>query len=100
MENQAQQTSQGFEEQPQTCALAIWSLVLGLAVFLCYILAAVPAIICGHIALSKIKKSSGRLKGRGMAIAGTVLGYFGDDRSRSGAGATTHASGNKYHISP
>lgn len=34
------------------------------------------AIICGHIALSKIKHSNGTLGGRGQAIAGLILGYF------------------------
>ena len=37
----------------------------------------VVAIIYGHLALSEIKKSAGRLSGRGMAIAGLVLGYLG-----------------------
>ena len=36
-----------------------------------------PAIVFGHIALSQIKKSAGRLGGRGIAIAGLVLGYLG-----------------------
>jgi len=34
-----------------------------------------PAIICGHIGLSRIKKSGGTLGGRGFAIAGLALGY-------------------------
>jgi type IV pilus assembly protein PilA len=39
--------------------------------------AAIAAIVLGHVALSQIKKSAGRLTGRGMAIAGLVLGYAG-----------------------
>ncbi|HEX5791212.1 MAG TPA: DUF4190 domain-containing protein [Luteolibacter sp.] len=35
------------------------------------------AIILGHIALSQIKKSGGRLTGFGLALAGTILGYVG-----------------------
>jgi hypothetical protein len=35
------------------------------------------AVIFGHIALSQIKRSMGALTGRGMAIAGLVLGYVG-----------------------
>ncbi len=35
------------------------------------------AIILGHISLSEIRKSAGRLKGEGLAIAGLVLGYLG-----------------------
>jgi type II secretory pathway pseudopilin PulG len=35
------------------------------------------AIIFGHLALSDIKKSGGRLLGHGRAVAGLVLGYMG-----------------------
>ncbi len=36
---------------------------------------AVAAIVLGHLALSEIKKSAGRLKGQGLATAGLILGY-------------------------
>jgi hypothetical protein len=62
--------------RPKTCGLAWWSLYLGLASIILSILTAIPAIICGHIALSRIKKSQDSLTGRGMAIAGTILGYI------------------------
>ena len=63
---------------PRTSALAIWSLVLGILSFLCFsIFAAVPGVICGHKALSRIKRSSGTLAGEGLAIAGLVTGYIG-----------------------
>jgi len=59
----------------QTSGKAIASLVLG---FFSYIFpVAVVGIILGHISLSEIRKSAGRLKGRGLAIAGLVLGYMG-----------------------
>jgi competence protein ComGC len=35
------------------------------------------AIIFGHLSLSEIRNSAGRLKGEGIAIAGLVLGYLG-----------------------
>ncbi len=54
-----------------TSGLAIGSLVSGVTCI------APAAIIMGHIALSRIKSSDGRLGGRGMAIAGLVLGYLG-----------------------
>jgi uncharacterized membrane protein len=62
------------EAPAATSGKAIVSLVTGLiGVFpIC-----VVAIIYGHLALSEIKKSAGRLSGRGMAIAGLVLGYLG-----------------------
>lgn len=34
------------------------------------------AIICGHLGLGQIKRSSGRQAGRGLAIAGLVIGYL------------------------
>src|SRR5713226_7615525 len=39
--------------------------------------AAIVAVIMGHLSLSDIQKSAGRLGGKGMAIAGLVLGYLG-----------------------
>ena len=62
----------------QTDGGAIASMVLGIAsVVLCLsFLAGIPAIIIGHISLSRIKKSMGRLKGEGMALTGLILGYI------------------------
>ena len=57
----------------QTSGMAIGSLVCGLFPFL--LLTPIAAIVLGHMALSQIKRSAGRLKGSGMAIAGLVLGY-------------------------
>lgn len=53
-------------------------MILGIAsIVLCLsFLAGIPAIILGHISLSKIKKSMGRLKGEGMALTGLILGYL------------------------
>lgn len=56
-----------YTNQPETSGKAIASLVCGI---MCYVIlpffAAIPAIVLGHIALSDIKKSAGRLKGQGM----------------------------------
>ncbi len=62
----------------QTDGGAIASMVLGIAsIVLCLsFLAGIPAIILGHISLSRIKKSMGRLKGEGMALTGLILGYI------------------------
>jgi uncharacterized protein DUF4190 len=62
---------------PRTAPMAIVSLVLAILSFFCgAFLTAIPAIICGHIASSAIKKSSGALHGKGIAIAGLILGYI------------------------
>jgi type II secretory pathway pseudopilin PulG len=58
----------------ETSGKAIASLVCGLLFFIP--LAFIAAIVFGHIALSEIKRSAGRLKGEGMAIAGLVFGYM------------------------
>lgn len=68
----------GSTPQPRNSALAIWSLVLGILSLTCFsIFSAIPGVICGHKALSKIKQSSGMLTGQGLAIAGLVTGYLG-----------------------
>ena len=58
-----------------TSGKALGSLVSGLLFF--FFPASIVAIILGHLSLSEIKKSGGRLEGRGLAIAGLVLGYAG-----------------------
>ena len=68
-------------EAPATPAkssgLAISSLICGIISCLgCLLLAGIPAIICGHMAKSRIKQSEGTISGNGMATAGLVLGYL------------------------
>ncbi len=58
----------------ETSGKAIASLVCGLLFFVP--MAFIAAIVFGHLALSEIRKSAGRLKGEGMAMAGLVLGYI------------------------
>jgi hypothetical protein len=36
----------------------------------------VAAIVLGHVALRQINESGGRQSGRGLAVAGLVIGYF------------------------
>src|ERR1700722_6432793 len=61
---------------PRISMIAILSLVLAILSFFCgAFLTAIPAIVCGHMAWSAIKKSRGALYGKGTAIAGLVLGY-------------------------
>ena len=52
---------------------AVAALVLGILVFFTCGITALPAIICGIVALVKISGSNGLLKGKGMAITGIVL---------------------------
>jgi uncharacterized membrane protein len=59
----------------KTSGWAIAALVCGI-VGLCSGVAGIAAVVCGHIALSEIKRSNNYIQGRGMAIAGLVLGYL------------------------
>lgn len=59
---------------PQTSGKAIGSLVCGLLFFIPF--AFLAAVVLGHMALSEIRKSAGRLKGEGLAMAGLILGYI------------------------
>jgi uncharacterized protein DUF4190 len=63
---------------PHTPAVAIWSLILAVLSFTSgWLFTAIPAVICGHIAWSKIRKSGGTLGGKNIAIAGLILDYIG-----------------------
>lgn len=61
--------------EPKTSGKAIASLICGLFAWLFPV--PLAAVILGHMSLSEIRKSAGRIKGEGMAIAGLVLGYLG-----------------------
>ena len=67
--------SVAFGLPPETSGKAIFSLISGI-LFLIPPFSLV-AVIFGHLSLSEIRKSAGRLTGRGLAIAGLVLGYLG-----------------------
>ncbi len=62
---------------PRTAPAAIWSLALAVLSFTCgWLFTAIPAVICGHLARSRIRKSGGALGGKGIATAGLILGYI------------------------
>jgi hypothetical protein len=59
----------------KTNALAITSLVCGIAQIMFGPFATVPAIVCGHIGRSQIRRTGEG--GAGVALAGLVLGWVG-----------------------
>jgi hypothetical protein len=64
----------------ENCGLAIVSLVCGICtivIFPLFFVFMIPAIICGHVAQSRIKQAKGALLGGGMALAGLIMGYMG-----------------------
>jgi hypothetical protein len=55
---------------------ALASLILGiLSVTALSILAGIPAIILGHLSRGSIRRSLGRMSGKGLATAGLIMGY-------------------------
>jgi Domain of unknown function (DUF4190)/Domain of unknown function (DUF1707) len=59
----------------RTNGFAVASFVLGLLWM--WWLGSALAVVFGHVALSQIRRSGGAQGGRGLAIAGLSLGYFG-----------------------
>lgn len=73
------QPYQGYVAPPGNSGLAIASMVCGIVgVIMCYFcgLAGIAAVICGHMALNQINQAPVPIGGRGMAIAGLILGYL------------------------
>jgi hypothetical protein len=60
----------------KTNTLAIVSLVASIAgIVILWGIGSIAAVICGHISLNQIKKTGEQ--GRGMALAGLIIGYAG-----------------------
>ena len=57
--------------------MALVSLISGIVSWILLpFIAAIVAVITGHMAKSEIKKSNGMVAGNGMATAGLILGYI------------------------
>ena len=65
-----------YNPSPRTTGFANAPLILGIAQLLVGPLTAIPAVFCGHTALSSMKQNPG-IPGHGRALAGTILGYLG-----------------------
>jgi hypothetical protein len=62
--------------QDQGNGPAVASLILGILGIFFGLLTGIPAIITGHIALSRINANPGSSGSRGMAVAGLIMGYI------------------------
>jgi hypothetical protein len=62
-------------QTPSVNGLAVGSFVLSLLWL--FGVGSVLAVIFGHVALRQIKRSQGRQSGRGLAVAGLIIGYVG-----------------------
>ena len=76
-------TGYGYQPAPPTDGLGIAALIVGIAslVFACAygvtLLGSPAALIMGKISMNRIDRSGGTLSGRGLALAGFVLGIVG-----------------------
>ncbi len=69
-------TSDTYLQVVPNSTLAIVSLVSGIIAWVLFpILAAIVAVISGHMARSEIRRSGGSLAGQGLALIGMILGY-------------------------
>ncbi len=66
----------GFVPLPKTNGLAVAAMVCSFFFWL-YGIGAVLGIVFGFIARSQIKRSGGAQQGRGMALAGIIIGFAG-----------------------
>ncbi len=75
MEQQVYPNVQASRQGPQTNGMAITALVLGvLSLTSCGCFTAIPAIICGNMALGTIRGDASQTGG-GMAKAGIICGF-------------------------
>ncbi|MBZ5525283.1 MAG: DUF4190 domain-containing protein [Acidobacteriia bacterium] len=67
----------GPSQLPRNDGFAIGSLILGLlALYPFLVVTGIPAVIMGHFSRARIHRSQGRLRGKGMALAGLLMGYI------------------------
>ena len=77
-QGQARRTTNGF---------AVASLVLGIAIVCTGIIGGILAVVFGNLALARIDAAQGAQRGRGLAIAGIVLGWIAIGLTAIAAGA-------------
>lgn len=66
----------GYPAPPKTNTLAIVSLISGIVgLVIVPFIGSIVAVITGHMSLSQLKRSGEA--GRGMALAGTIIGWVG-----------------------
>ena len=75
-----QSLAPGYYQPVANSGLATASLVCGIVAVLTCTAGGIPgiaAVICGHLAISRIRQAPVPVTGRGLAIAGLVMGYLG-----------------------
>ena len=65
-------------QQDSARSLAIASVIMGcLSLMMFGALSGIPAVICGHMALSRIKGDTSAIKNKRLALGGLFTGYIG-----------------------
>lgn len=66
-----------YARASSTSSLAVLSLVFGIATWMILpFVGALVAVVCGHLARGEIDRApAGSIEGKGMALAGLLLGY-------------------------
>lgn len=69
---------QQWTTRPYTSGFAVAALIFGIVGLIGLpLVGAILALACGYKGRNDIDRSHGRLTGRGMAVAGVVMGYVG-----------------------
>lgn len=76
-ERDAERPSRADAVTTSTSGKAVASLVLGILSLLCNVLAGLPALILGLVALGEINRSRGRVGGWGLALGGVITACAG-----------------------
>jgi hypothetical protein len=63
--------------EQELSALPIWTVTLGVFALLTFGLTAVPSIICGHLALSRTRRSNCGSFEKAVTTVGLAIGYIG-----------------------
>ncbi len=77
MEDSTVETAQPVQTKKEECTLAIASVICGGLSFFFGLFTAIPAVICGHMALSDFNRNPGKYdsSAKSMSVIGMVLGY-------------------------
>ncbi len=72
-----QPPAQPAQTKKEECTLALASVICGGLSFFFGIFTAIPAVICGHMALNELKRNPGKFdsSAKTMSVVGLVLGY-------------------------
>jgi len=87
------------DQKQQRLPFAVASLILGfLSCTMLGILSGIPAVICGHISLSKFRSDPKRyITGKRLAVSGLFLGYTGNPYNKVELFSDAHRNKDRSH---